>query len=184
MLRFPCYKNRAQPLAILCKLKFVFLFSFNLRQHQQNCFSYDHLVDIIRKIIVERPKNVADHFEDLSRQIRQERFRSDDRTQRGFYQTNYRMDVSEKILAGLVVSNCFFIHFRVYFTIWQNGILTAGHGTKISIECNHEWLHEKTKLLEFSRHWISPWKTITISGIYAATSDQFYCPECPVCLLI
>lgn len=67
-------------------------------------FSYDHLVDIIKKIIVERPKNVIDYFEDFSRRIRQERYRGDERTQRGFYQTTYRMDASSKILSGLVVS--------------------------------------------------------------------------------
>lgn len=77
-------------------------------------FSYDHLVDIIKKIIVERPKNVVDNFEEFSRRIRQDRYRSDERTQRGFYQTNYRMDVSAEILAGLVVSIPLFLK-RVHF---------------------------------------------------------------------
>lgn len=67
------------------------------------------MVDIIKKIIVERPKNVVDYFEDFSRQIRQERYRSDERTQRGFYQNTHRMDVSAKILAGLTVCNASFI---------------------------------------------------------------------------
>lgn len=61
-------------------------------------------MDIIKKIIVERPKNVVDYFEDFSRRIRQERYRGDERTQRGFYQTTYRMDASSKVLTGLVVS--------------------------------------------------------------------------------
>lgn len=64
---------------------------------------YDHLVDIIKRIIVERPKNVVDYFEDFSRRIRQDRYRGDERTQRGFYSTTYRMDVSLTILAGLAV---------------------------------------------------------------------------------
>lgn len=37
---------------------------------------YDHLVDIIKKTLDERPPNVADYFEDFSRQIKEHRYKS------------------------------------------------------------------------------------------------------------
>lgn len=80
---------------------------YNVSHAESDSYRYDHLVDVIKAIITERPKNVADHFEEFSRRIRRDRYRSDERSQYGFYQSNFQADASLKILAGLTVCAAF-----------------------------------------------------------------------------
>lgn len=64
---------------------------------------YDHLSELIKKIIDDRPPNVIDYFEEYSRQMREERFRMDE----NFFQTTYvepeRILVAKRMLEYLKV---------------------------------------------------------------------------------
>lgn len=67
------------------------------------CNRYDHLAAIIRKILDERPKNVADYFEEFSRRIRKERFQIDAENITSFYRQPIILPISKLICANLKV---------------------------------------------------------------------------------
>lgn len=39
------------------------------------CCRYDHLTDVLNKILAERPENVIDFFEEYSRKVKEKRFK-------------------------------------------------------------------------------------------------------------
>nr|XP_034177169.1 radial spoke head protein 6 homolog A [Osmia lignaria]XP_034177170.1 radial spoke head protein 6 homolog A [Osmia lignaria] len=46
---------------------------------------YDHLTEVLAKILAERPRNVVDIFEEISRKVKEERFKTEDNHLRDLY---------------------------------------------------------------------------------------------------
>lgn len=74
-----------------------------LRQRGANGDSlFDHLSNVISKVIDERPKNVADHFEQFSERVRLETFRmNEDSVEEGYVEPE-RLALAKKILPLLI----------------------------------------------------------------------------------
>lgn len=65
---------------------------------------YDHLVAIIKRTLDERPPNVIDYFEDFSRQIKEERYKTSEKYLQETYIEPIRLLTAKKILATLIAS--------------------------------------------------------------------------------
>lgn len=65
---------------------------------------YGHLVDIIKRTLDERPPNVADYFEDFSRQIKEHRYKSSETYLHCTYIESERILTAKNILKMLTVS--------------------------------------------------------------------------------
>lgn len=63
---------------------------------------YDHLSNIIGKVIDERPKNVVDYFEEFSQRVREETFRLNEIILEKAYQEPERLEFAKKILPSLI----------------------------------------------------------------------------------
>lgn len=70
---------------------------------KSNC-SYSHLVSVIRKVIIERPKNVVDYLEEFSRSVRREQLKQVGKDQRSVSENDLRVPISTDILSGISVS--------------------------------------------------------------------------------
>lgn len=70
-----CFSNSAAlSLAIICEFPFS-LFPFGSYSYHLY-FRYDHLTEVLNKILVERPENIVDFFEDYSRKVKESRFKA------------------------------------------------------------------------------------------------------------
>ena len=80
----------------------------NAKLFLQNCSLesgdslYDHLSNIIGKVIDERPKNVVDYFEEFSQRVREETFRLNEIILEKAYQEPERLAFAKKILPSLI----------------------------------------------------------------------------------
>lgn len=63
---------------------------------------YDHLSNVIGKVIDERPKNVVDYFEEFSQRVREETFRLNEIILEKAYQEPERLEFAKKILPSLI----------------------------------------------------------------------------------
>lgn len=63
---------------------------------------YDHLSNVIGKVIDERPKNVVDYFEEFSQRVREETFRLNEIILEKAYQEPERLEIANKILPSLI----------------------------------------------------------------------------------
>lgn len=77
---------------------------------------YDHLKDLLNKILSERPENAIDYFEEFSRRIKEERFRPLTDHLRDIYVLPGRLDVATEMMPKLKVSYSdpcqnFFLYF-------------------------------------------------------------------------
>lgn len=59
---------------------------------------YDHLTEILNKILAERPKNAVDIFEQYSRQLKEERFRSKTDHLRDVYVPQTQFEDAKKLI--------------------------------------------------------------------------------------
>ncbi|CAO1393733.1 unnamed protein product [Diamesa serratosioi] len=80
----------------------------NAKLFLQNCSLesgdslYDHLSNVIGKVIDERPKNVVDYFEEFSQCVREEKFRLNEIILEKAYQEPERLAFAKKILPSLI----------------------------------------------------------------------------------
>lgn len=59
---------------------------------------YDHLTEVLAKILAERPKNVVDFFEEYSRRVKEERFKASANHIRDLYVPPARYENAKKII--------------------------------------------------------------------------------------
>lgn len=63
---------------------------------------FDHLSNVISKVIDERPKNVVDYFELFSERVRLETFQMDENLLKECYKEPYRLVHAQKLLPQLI----------------------------------------------------------------------------------
>lgn len=63
---------------------------------------FDHLSNVISKVIDERPKNVVDYFEQFSERVRLETFRMDESLLEKGYKEPQRLVIAQKLLPKLI----------------------------------------------------------------------------------
>lgn len=63
---------------------------------------YDHLSDIIRRVIDEKPSNVVDYFEQYSHQIKQEKFRMNENLLEDTYLEPEQLKKSQNLFNSLI----------------------------------------------------------------------------------
>lgn len=59
---------------------------------------YDHLAEIIQKILCDRPANVMDYFEEYSRQIRENKFRQEENSFKETYIQEYSLQKARQVI--------------------------------------------------------------------------------------
>lgn len=63
---------------------------------------FDHLSNVIAKVIDERPKNVVDYFEQFSERVRSEKFQMSEQTLEDAYKEPERLALARKLLPMLI----------------------------------------------------------------------------------
>lgn len=61
-------------------------------------FRYDHLTEVLAKILTERPKNAVDIFEEFSRKVKEERFKIKSSHLRDVYVPPTQFEHAKKII--------------------------------------------------------------------------------------
>lgn len=69
-------------------------------------FRFDHISDIIKRVIDERPPNIIDFFEEFSRNVREQKFHLPERfPPDAIYEESRNYKVAKKILLSMKVGN-------------------------------------------------------------------------------
>lgn len=61
-------------------------------------YRYDHLTEVVAKILAERPKNICDVFEEYSRKVKEERFKTQNNHLRDIYVPPAQYEAAKKII--------------------------------------------------------------------------------------
>lgn len=89
---------------IICKY-YSQLITFTLPVKQTvNFFRWDHLSELLRKILSERPRNIGDTFEEFSLKVREARFRDKTDHLRDVYVPPEDYEQSQKLITLIQVS--------------------------------------------------------------------------------
>lgn len=135
-MRNPTCKQSVKKAETICSSSFLkyTLFDFGI-------FRYDHLRDLLNKILSERPDNIIDFFEEYSRKLKEERYKPMTDHLRDMYVIPGRLELATQIMPMLkvkILSNYLIIIILHNFSVllassFINGMKCQNNNLKIVI---------------------------------------------------